>query len=457
MAGRNAGGALIVHTDDAVTYTGTADYCATNFLPASCEAAITRTDKDENTPAVIWLLAAFPDTSSPAATAIQFGIEHNLPANEGYFERYAMCATLEMPDQGWPETGFGNLLSFGSTPKTDHLFPFYWFAAYGFEGAHLGTRTYPSTDEAKFVDDGSPPGEDPITSFGTLRWGADGANNCPAGIHGDDSQDNAPENGGSEGGTQNGIETGEDTTAPFEQDLPLGPHILWIEGEELQGTYLHLRFDGDTLFSGSDALAPLRSSDKLLSGGRLDSLYAAVPSYSALRHQGVPPAAAADSFVTTLERAKELAASAYQDALGRGAAQAADTAIAVFEASGLIEVRPSPFAPVVNARDNRIVVTVRGIAGRGSFILAPHTRSVRHRGDAALGLHRLLTEALSDTVPCLIVLGSGAMTLFSGGNRAMAEQQLRYIAANGTTTGLPEGPLRSTDPIVAQVLSRRGR
>jgi hypothetical protein len=42
MAGRNANGALIVHTDDAVNYTVTDDYCQSSFLPASCEAAITR-------------------------------------------------------------------------------------------------------------------------------------------------------------------------------------------------------------------------------------------------------------------------------------------------------------------------------------------------------------------------------------------------------------------------------
>jgi hypothetical protein len=178
-AGRNANGALIVHTNDAVTYTGTADYCATSFLPTSCEEAITRTDKDESTPAVIWLLAAFPDTSSPAVTAIQFGIDHNLPANEGYFERYGKCGELEMPDQGWPETGFGNLVSFGSTAKTEPLFPFYWFAAYGFEGAYLGTRTYPSTDEAKFVDDSPLPVEDVIDRFGVARWYSAGQNTCP--------------------------------------------------------------------------------------------------------------------------------------------------------------------------------------------------------------------------------------------------------------------------------------
>lgn len=190
-AGRNANGALIVHTDDAVTYTSTGDYCQTSFLPASCEAAITRTDKDENTPAVIWLLAAFPDTSSPAVTTIQFGIDHNLPANEGYFEAHGKCAELEMPDAGWPETGFGNLVSFGSTAKTDLLFPFYWFAAYGFEGAYLGTRTYPSTGEAKFVGDENPPLEDRIDHFGIVRWYAQGANSCPPSDSSDHSEDHS--------------------------------------------------------------------------------------------------------------------------------------------------------------------------------------------------------------------------------------------------------------------------
>ncbi len=180
IAGRNANGALIVHTDDAVTYTGTDDYCATSFLPASCEAAVTRTDKDEDTPAVIWLLAAFPDTSSPAVTTIQFGIDHNLPPGEGYFERYGKCGELELPDAGWPETAFGNTVSFGTVTKTGHLFPFYWFAVYGTEGSRMGTCPNPTTGQAICVDAGQPPTEDPITRFGLIRWYAEGANACPS-------------------------------------------------------------------------------------------------------------------------------------------------------------------------------------------------------------------------------------------------------------------------------------
>jgi hypothetical protein len=36
MAGRNVGGAIVVHTDNSVIYTATADYCLT-ALPTVCE------------------------------------------------------------------------------------------------------------------------------------------------------------------------------------------------------------------------------------------------------------------------------------------------------------------------------------------------------------------------------------------------------------------------------------
>jgi hypothetical protein len=229
-AGRNADGALIVHTNDAVSYTPTGDYCQTMYLPSSCEDAVTRTDKDENTPAVIWLLAAFPDTSSPAVTTIQFGIEHNLPANEGYFEAHGKCAELEMPDAGWPETGFGNPVSFGSTTKTDLLFCYYWFAAYGFEGAYLGTTTYPSTEEAKFVDDSSPPVEDLVLRFGTVHWWTSGANSCPS-----------PEGGDESGGLDH---SGEEDAPPDQEDEDVS------EGPTLSSgglAYLRLATASDSL------------------------------------------------------------------------------------------------------------------------------------------------------------------------------------------------------------------
>jgi len=201
-AGRNAGGALIVHTNDAVNYSAGRDYCGAYFDdPGTCEAAGTRTDKDEDTPAVIWFLAAFPDTSSPAVTALRFGIDHNLPAGEGYFASHHMCGAVEIPEVGWPETGFGNAVAFATVVHTEHLFPFYWFAAYGFQDAHLGTRTDPRTGAASIADDSNPPIEDAVTRFGTVRWYAAGSNDCPGDGGGEGQGGDSA--GGSEDETEN--------------------------------------------------------------------------------------------------------------------------------------------------------------------------------------------------------------------------------------------------------------
>jgi hypothetical protein len=178
MAGRNANGAIVVHTDDAVVYTATADYCLT-ALPTVCEGLNANAGQGVNREQVIWLVAAFRPEASPGVTTVQFGINHNLPANQGYFTAYGKCGGLELPDQGWPETGFGNLVSI--SPATyAHVFQFYWFAVYVDGPAnYFGTRTYPNTNEAKFVDDGNPPVEDLVFKFGTVRWDGTGANECP--------------------------------------------------------------------------------------------------------------------------------------------------------------------------------------------------------------------------------------------------------------------------------------
>jgi len=180
MAGRNTNGALVVHTDNSVIYTSTADYCAT-ATPDLCENLNANGTGGIDAEQVIWLLAAFRPESSPGVTTIQFGINHNLPAGQGYFTRYAACGPqpLELPDGGWPESGFGNLVAYGSAVYS-HVFKFYWFAVY-IDGAsnYFGTRTYPSTNEAKFVDDGNPPVEDLVYNFGTIRWDGAGANACP--------------------------------------------------------------------------------------------------------------------------------------------------------------------------------------------------------------------------------------------------------------------------------------
>ena len=77
-AGRNEGGALIVHTDDAVSYTFNVCDLFPDLGLASCAEANTRTDLDEATPALIWIIAAWHSTVSPLVTQVGFGLEHDL-------------------------------------------------------------------------------------------------------------------------------------------------------------------------------------------------------------------------------------------------------------------------------------------------------------------------------------------------------------------------------------------
>ena len=184
LPGKNEGGALVVHTNDAVSYTiFGGDYCGLDFSdPVYCDLAYTTTNKDENDAAVIWFLAAFPNGSHPAVTVIYFGVEHNFTG--GQITRSAFCGpegTIEVPDDGWPDTGFGNSVAFGSTVADELLFPFYWFAAYGFSGAYLGTGINPTGGYAGFVDDSVPGVLDTTDLFGRVKWMAPGYNECPEG------------------------------------------------------------------------------------------------------------------------------------------------------------------------------------------------------------------------------------------------------------------------------------
>jgi hypothetical protein len=179
-AGRNANGMMLVHTDDSIVYTATDDYCQ-SATPDRCEDFVNTSHKTPDEATVVWLMAAFMGSSSPAVTTLQFGIHHNLPQNQGYIERYSACGPqpLELPDTGWPEPNdCGNLVAYG-VPVYDHAFPFYWFAVWHDDDTYFfGTRTYPSTNEAKFVDDSSPPIEDLCFNFATMRWNVPGEMSC---------------------------------------------------------------------------------------------------------------------------------------------------------------------------------------------------------------------------------------------------------------------------------------
>ena len=175
---RRAGGA----PDDAVHWTHHARISAAlHFLATSCEELNPNARRRGSIGSIRWFVAAFRPESDPGISSIQFGIRHNLPVGQGYISWHSACGPsfTEVPDAGWPETGLGDLLAFG-TPVHSTLFTFYCFSIYREnDDSYFGTWTHPSTDQASFGDDSEPPVEDRIYNFGTIRWQVPGENHCP--------------------------------------------------------------------------------------------------------------------------------------------------------------------------------------------------------------------------------------------------------------------------------------
>lgn len=185
-AGKNDGGSMIVHTDDAIIWTFTDhsycdDYDA--VAPADCASAVTQSNVDGATDAaILWFLAAFHADAMPGITFVYFGVDHNLPAP--YIPAWGACGpegTLEIHDDGWPHDpgGAGCSVAFMEPVVGQSIFPFYWFAAYGSAGKQVRSAANPDGGYAAFVSDDEPGFLDEVTRFGTMRWFAPGENSCP--------------------------------------------------------------------------------------------------------------------------------------------------------------------------------------------------------------------------------------------------------------------------------------
>src|SRR5690606_23902649 len=70
--GPNAGGSLILHTNPLLAYSIGTDYCNRDSL-LTCDLAVTTTDLLEST--IVFVVAAFPDSSEPRLQAATFGLE----------------------------------------------------------------------------------------------------------------------------------------------------------------------------------------------------------------------------------------------------------------------------------------------------------------------------------------------------------------------------------------------
>jgi hypothetical protein len=179
IAGRNANGAMVLHTDDAVNYSPGLDFCTVDPLPPLCMDYDTQVDKDPDIEAIVWMVATFPPGTSPGVNAFQVGIYGDIPGD--YYTGWAPCGpgVLEIPDATWPAPGTGTACAFTSTVYETH-FKMYWFAAAApGTGSTLRTGPYPNGDHnAEWADDSNPAQIDVCTLFGTVGWGVPGHDDC---------------------------------------------------------------------------------------------------------------------------------------------------------------------------------------------------------------------------------------------------------------------------------------
>jgi len=193
VAGPNADGYLLLHTDDSVVYTSddTSAFCDL-YGPEcpsdpdctgdhlDCAGALLNLDPTSNrgtAVSVFWAIAAFPPSSCPRVLAVQFGLAW--PANQTpIFVGHGKCGVFEVASEGWPdELGAGTAVAFGE-PVSRTGFPVYWFAAYCYYGSQalIQVSDFPvGSDGAAFADDSVPSILDEIPSQNRGSIGLNGA------------------------------------------------------------------------------------------------------------------------------------------------------------------------------------------------------------------------------------------------------------------------------------------
>jgi hypothetical protein len=174
LAGPNAGGALILHSNPGVVYTvDVSNYCGQGGLTA-CEAALNSRPLDDAS-AVQHVIAAFPNGSSPRLASISFGWSYGAFV---VLQAYGHCADLEVAQATWPASGSGTALNWNAARLTQ-LTDVYWVAAYGYqEPGSLCLIPHP-TQGATFADDDVPSNLDAIQGLGCFGFGQPGNTPCP--------------------------------------------------------------------------------------------------------------------------------------------------------------------------------------------------------------------------------------------------------------------------------------
>ena len=174
LAGPNANGSLILALANGVVYTtDNSGYCGATGLQ-SCADAIARTDGTETV--VIGVLGAFPSVANPRVLGVTFGWTYD---GDVTIAETAACGDFELATAGWPSSGEGTAVTWG-TAQTGTLLDVYWVAAYNYYGTatsiNLGGHPTQGSD---FADDSIPSILDPVAAHGSFGFNADGNVPCP--------------------------------------------------------------------------------------------------------------------------------------------------------------------------------------------------------------------------------------------------------------------------------------
>ncbi len=174
-SGPNEGGVVIFHQANDIVYTDDSDFCGQSGLDRCSDADVT---VEGNELTIFYMLAAFPEASSPRLTGVCYGIDYD-PAELSIVDTGA-CGDFHLY-KNWPEPGGGGCGTWNEA-QTDHVIEIHWFAAYSVSGnsATLVFTDHPVQGGVVFGDDSVPSELDVPVDLGRLGFGgAEGYLPCP--------------------------------------------------------------------------------------------------------------------------------------------------------------------------------------------------------------------------------------------------------------------------------------
>lgn len=170
----NWGGALFLHTDPDLEYTGSGRDYLSEFTLKNCEDADVSVEGEGVH--VFFVTVNFPERSVPRLIDAAFALRYD----ESKVEVIDWGTTADVEDamEGWPASGTGTRIEWFQ-PKESHLIPLYWFAASFMAGSETTLHLVPHPDlGAGFGSDGDLGIRRSALCLGSMGFDAEGSSCC---------------------------------------------------------------------------------------------------------------------------------------------------------------------------------------------------------------------------------------------------------------------------------------